>query len=141
MQIRIILSHLINCFFLAGISYFIYHFFRKETIAHTNDIYIKRDLIYVYYWGILLLVFLIYQLYFFTFRVIFKSKRLITKAAVLGFECFILLWLLLSLYHSFNLFSLFKDPLRFVPFIAFVPIGFILPFSAEFFKKILIIKT
>jgi len=136
-KIKQLVPHLLNCLFLAGVSYVLYQHFRQEAILNCNDIYIKRDLVYAYYWIFVIIVLLQYQLYFFLFKVIFNSVTMVRKSMIFGILCIIILWLLLSLYHTFNFIDLIKDIRRFVPFISIAPIGFLLPLSAEFFKKLL----
>lgn len=107
-----IIIHLLNLLLLGLIAYYFYKFQQNNILLKNTDIKIYRDLIQLKYWAVVLIVFIIYIVYFITFKLIFISDSVILKSIILGIECFLLFWILLSLYSTFDFFSLINNPIK-----------------------------
>lgn len=132
-----IIIHLLNLLLLGLIAYYFYKFQQNNILLKNTDIKIYRDLIQLKYWAVVLIVFIIYIVYFITFKLIFISDSVILKSIILGIECFLLFWILLSLYSTFDFFSLINNPVKRIPFITFTGIGFLLPLTSQSLEKLI----
>lgn len=124
-----IITHLVNLFLLGIIAFYSYKFQQDIILAKNTDVIIYRDLIHLKYWAVVLIILLIYIVYFITFKLIFNSDSILLKSLILGIECFLLFWILLSLYSTLNFINLINNPVKRIPFITFTGIGFLLPLT------------
>jgi hypothetical protein len=133
---RNIIIHVLNWLLLGYLGYVLYYFQRNLILSKTTDINIHRNLINMQYWAVLIIVFVIYIIYYTTFRILFCTQRIFLKSVILGIECFVVFWLLLSLFHTFNFISLINDPVRRIPFVSYTTISFLLPFTLHLIRKL-----
>ena len=130
-----VIAHLVNLLLLSLIAYYSYKYQQNIILEKNNDVIIYRDLIQLKYWAVVLIILLIYLVYFITFNLIYISDSILLKSLILGIECFLLFWMLLSLYSTFNFVNLINDPIKRIPFITFTGVGFLLPVTYSLLRK------
>ena len=132
-----VISYLVNIILLSIFCYCIYMILSRSIISSTTDIYLKRDLKHRPFLGFVILILAIYILHFLTIKLFFNHSKIIYKLFVRIITSILFVWYFASLYRTFDIFILLRDPKVYVTNIPLLIAGILLPFSESMILKII----
>lgn len=133
----IFIGYLLNIILLSIFCFCLYFIISNSIIQSSTDIYLKRDLENRPFLGFVILILAMYILQFLVIKLFFNHSRVIYQFLVQIIINIIFIWYFASLYRTFNVFILLKDPKVYVTNVPLLIAGILLPFSERFIFKII----
>ena len=131
-----VIGYMVNIILLSVFCYFFYSIISSSIVSSTTDIYLKRDLQNRPFLGFVILIFAMYILHFLAIKLFFNHSKIVYQFLVRIIISILFVWYFASLYRTFDIFILLKDPRIYVTNVPLLITGILLPFSERFILMI-----